>query len=156
MFPDSHCDPITKFSADGSRILGDPEAYRLSRPRLHETIARLYLYKGVNDSVSKLEATAYVVQQLELTCILPTDAPAGCLHYSWAEVNQFIMHSMSYSDSDDADASLLHIACCILVHSSHKMHSRAFFVCCILYMPHLNAFQYILSLVHFECAAFYL
>jgi hypothetical protein len=48
------------------------------------------------------------------------------------------------------------IACCILVHSSHKMHSRAFFVCCILYMPHLNAFQYILSLVHFECAAFYL
>ena len=48
------------------------------------------------------------------------------------------------------------IACCILVHSSHKMHSRAFFVCCILYMPHLNAFQYILSLVRFECAAFYL
>eukprot|EP00900_Chrysochromulina_parva_P015975 jgi/Chrpa1/24379/Chrysochromulina_OHIO_Genome00026191-RA len=93
--------------ADGSRILGDPEAYRLSRPRLHETIARLYLYKGVNDSVSKLEATAYVVQQLEL--ILPTDAPAGCLHYSRAEVNQFIMHSMSYSDSDDADASLLHL-----------------------------------------------
>jgi hypothetical protein len=100
-------DPITKFNADVSRILGDPEAYRLSRPRLHEAIARLYLYKGVNDSVSKLEATAYVVQQLEL--ILPTDAPAGCLHYSRAEVNQFIMHSMSYSDSDDADASLLHL-----------------------------------------------
>ena len=48
------------------------------------------------------------------------------------------------------------LACCILVHSLHKMHSCAFFVCCILYMPHLNAFQYILSLVHFECAAFYL
>ena len=38
------------------------------------------------------------------------------------------------------------LACCILVHSLHKMHSCAFFVCCILYMPHLNAFQYILSL----------
>jgi hypothetical protein len=51
--------------------------------------------------------TQLATMQLEL--ILPTDAPAGCLHYSRAEVNQFIMHSMSYSDSDDADASLLHI-----------------------------------------------
>jgi hypothetical protein len=40
--------------------------YRLSRPRLHEAIARLYLYNGVNDSVSKLEATAYVVQRHSL------------------------------------------------------------------------------------------
>ena len=51
--------------------------------------------------------TQLATMQLEL--ILPTDAPAGCLHYSRAEVNQFIMHSMSYSDSDDADASLLHL-----------------------------------------------
>jgi hypothetical protein len=29
------------------------------------------------------------------------------------------------------------LSCCILVHSLHKMHSCAFFVCCILYMPHL-------------------
>ena len=52
--------------------------------------------------------------------------------------------------------SCIFVACCILVHSFHKMHSCAFFVCCILYMLHLNAFQYIFSLVHFECSAFYL
>ena len=56
---------------------------------------------------------------------------------------------------------------CILfwLHFLSLLHSRAFiaqdaFMCilCMLHsnMPHLNAFQYILSLVHFECAAFYL
>ena len=63
---DLHMRRVRKFSADVSRILGDPEVYRLSRPRLHEAIARLYLYNGVNDSVSKLEATAYVVQRHSL------------------------------------------------------------------------------------------
>ena len=41
------------------------------------------------------------------------------------------------------------IACCIHVHSMHKMHSCAFLVCCILYMSHFNRI-----LVHSQLDAF--
>jgi hypothetical protein len=99
--------PVSKFEADVTRVLTDPDSYRLCRPSLHEALARLFLTKGVNDSASKKEATQYVMQQLESA--LPKSPPKGCLHYSLEEVQRFLLHSMSHRDDtdDDADASLM-------------------------------------------------
>jgi hypothetical protein len=51
------------------------------------------------------------------------------------------------------------LSCCILVHSLHKMHSCAFFVCCILtcrILTHFNTFSAwcILNVLHSICDAF--
>ena len=65
-----------QFAPEESQGAASTDAYRLSRVRLHEAFARLFLYKGVNDSVTIQEATTNTVQELE--SVLPTAAPAGC------------------------------------------------------------------------------
>ena len=90
-----------RFRSDVHRVLASTDAYRLSRVRLHEAFARLFLYKGVNDSVTIQEATTNTVQELE--SVLPTAAPAGCSHYSKDD----IQHSLAHALTDDRDADNL-------------------------------------------------
>ena len=82
---------------------------------------------------------------------------------------------MMHSDIDAFAYIHTHFQCCIWykvhscafecilfwLHFLSLLHSRAFiaqdaFMCILCMLHSIHAFQYILSLVHFECAAFYL